>query len=62
MAWHELLRALCLVLIIEGLLPFAAPARWREAVLGAARLSDRSLRILGFAFLAGGALLLNLSR
>jgi uncharacterized protein YjeT (DUF2065 family) len=62
MAWHELFRALCLVLIIEGLLPFAAPGHWRAAVLGAAGLSDRGLRILGFAFLVGGALLLNLSR
>ncbi|GMU47398.1 MAG: DUF2065 domain-containing protein [Pseudomonadales bacterium] len=62
MAWHELFRALCLVLIIEGLLPFAAPRRWRAGALAAAGLSDRGLRILGFAFLVGGALLLNLSR
>ncbi|MFZ5652933.1 MAG: DUF2065 domain-containing protein [Pseudomonadota bacterium] len=62
MAWQELFRAFCLVLIIEGLLPFAAPARWREAALGAARISDRGLRTLGFALLATGALLLNLSR
>lgn len=62
MAWQELLRALCLVLIIEGLLPFAAPGRWREAALTAARINDRSLRLIGFAMLATGALLLNLSR
>ena len=62
MAWHELVRGLCLVLIIEGLLPFVAPARWRGLALNAARLSDRSLRIAGFALLAGGALLLPLSR
>lgn len=62
MAWQELFRAVCLVLIIEGLLPFAAPAHWREAVLGAARISDRGLRAIGFTLLATGALLLNLSR
>lgn len=61
MAWQELFRALCLVMIIEGLLPFIAPARWRAAALGAAQLGDRSLRILGLALLAGGALLLNLT-
>lgn len=62
MAWQELFRGLCLVLIIEGLLPFAAPAHWRGLALGAAQLSDRGLRITGFALMAGGALLLNLGR
>lgn len=60
MAWQELFRALCLVLVIEGLLPFAAPARWRAAALAATQLSDRQLRVMGLAFLVGGALLCNL--
>ncbi len=62
MAWQDLFQALCLVLIIEGLVPFAAPRRWREAALKAAHISDRNLRCIGFTMLAAGALLLNLGR
>jgi uncharacterized protein YjeT (DUF2065 family) len=31
MGWQELSQALCLVLVIEGILPFAAPAHWGAA-------------------------------
>lgn len=62
MAWQELVRGLCLVLVIEGLLPFAAPSYWRGLALGAAGLTDRRVRFTGFAMMAGGALLLRLFR
>ena len=38
---HSLWTALALVLVIEGLLPFAAPAVWREAFRRMTALSDR---------------------
>lgn len=56
--WEDLIRALALVLVVEGLLPFAAPARWREALLAIAHLEDRTLRVLGFGSMLAGILAL----
>ncbi len=52
-------RALALVLIIEGLMPFIAPRRWRGVLLQVASLDERSLRLIGFFFIAMGAIALN---
>ena len=30
--WQEGLIALCLVFVIEGIMPFVSPRRWREAL------------------------------
>jgi len=55
---HELGVALCLVLVIEGILPFVSPGRWRMMIVQAVRLDDRSLRIIGlFSMLLGTVLL-----
>lgn len=54
----ELIRALALVLVIEGLLPFLLPARWREAMRAAAGLDTRTLRLLGLASMIVGLLIL----
>jgi len=56
--WEDLLRALCLMLVIEGILPFLYPARWRQLVVALADVSDRQLRVAGLiSMLAGVALL-----
>lgn len=47
--WHDLMVALCLVVVIEGIVPFLSPCSWRKMVLNAAQLDDRSLRIMGLA-------------
>jgi uncharacterized protein YjeT (DUF2065 family) len=39
--------ALALVLVIEGLLPFIAPGRWREAMGRLMQLRDGQLRFFG---------------
>ena len=54
----DLAAALCLVLVIEGLLPFAAPTRWKAFVLRAATIDDASLRITGLLSMLTGAGLL----
>ncbi|MDD3762067.1 MAG: DUF2065 domain-containing protein [Nevskiales bacterium] len=59
--WAELLRAFGLVMVIEGLLPFAVPSQWRRMLLTAAQMESRSLRVLGFLSMAGGLLLLHLT-
>lgn len=57
--WAELLTALGLLMVIEGLLPFLSPRRFRQALLDAAALEDRILRALGFMAMLGGLLILN---
>lgn len=43
----NLLTALALVLIIEGLFPFISPAAWRQMFLGLLALTDGQLRFFG---------------
>lgn len=58
----ELLAAFGLLLVIEGLLPFAAPAMWREAFRRAIEMRDGQLRFVGAASMLAGLILILLSR
>ena len=60
--WDDLVRAIALVLVIEGILPFLSPNSWRQAMIQAVRLSDRALRSVGFASMLIGVLVLYLIR
>lgn len=60
--WIDLLRALALVLVLEGILPFLLPARWRETMLRIASLNDRLLRLIGITSMTLGLVLLQLVR
>lgn len=53
-----LVRALALVMVIEGLLPFLLPERWREAMRAAADMDTRTLRLMGLASMIVGLLIL----
>jgi hypothetical protein len=53
-----LLTALALVLVLEGLLPMAAPGVWRTAFTRMLELRDGQLRFLGVLSIAMGLLLL----
>ena len=55
---NEFWIALCLVMIIEGILPFAAPKAWREAMRTAIEMDDRSLRLIGLISMLTGTGLL----
>ncbi|MGK2915535.1 MAG: DUF2065 domain-containing protein [Porticoccaceae bacterium] len=56
--WQELAKALCLVLVLEGMMPFLSPAQWRHAMSRVAGMDDRSLRLIGlFSMLLGASLL-----
>ncbi|TJY60922.1 DUF2065 domain-containing protein [Sinimarinibacterium sp. CAU 1509] len=59
--WSGLLHALGLVMVIEGLLPFAAPSQWRRMLFTVAQMEARSLRVLGFLSMAAGLALLHFS-
>lgn len=56
--WENLLPAFALVLVIEGILPFLSPRTWRDAMLQAARLPDRALRIMGLLSMFAGVVIL----
>jgi uncharacterized protein YjeT (DUF2065 family) len=60
--WEDLFRALCLVLVIEGLFPFLAPDRWREMLLKVSGIDTRTLRIAGAVAVSTGLILLHLLR
>ncbi len=62
MAWTEILTALALVLVIEGLLPFAAPGRYRQMVAEIVQLSDNHIRIVGMVVILAGLVLLYVVR
>jgi uncharacterized protein YjeT (DUF2065 family) len=55
---HDWVLALGLVLVIEGLLPFAAPRAWRETMQRVAQLRDGQIRFIGLGALAVGVLLI----
>lgn len=54
---QDLLVALALVLVLEGLLPALHPSAWRRAVEQLAELPDAWIRGFGIALLALGALI-----
>ena len=60
--WQELAVAICLMLVLEGIIPFLYPQRWRQLVNQLARVNDRSLRITGLASMILGTVLLYLVR
>ncbi|WP_199098463.1 DUF2065 domain-containing protein [Dyella sp. ASV21] len=55
---HDLWAALCLVLVIEGLVLFAVPRGWQAAMREAAKLSPRALRTGGAVAIGIGLLAL----
>jgi uncharacterized protein YjeT (DUF2065 family) len=54
----SLLVALALMLVLEGILPFLAPALWRETFRKMTEMSDGQLRFVGLTSMLGGLLLL----
>ena len=60
--WQELATAMCLVLILEGMLPFLAPARWRSLVVKLADIDNASMRLAGFVSMMIGLVLLYVVR
>ena len=59
---QALLQALCLVLIIEGIIPFINPKRWRMLVAQLSQINDLQLRIIGLVSMLLGVFCLFLLR
>ncbi|MBL8481580.1 MAG: DUF2065 domain-containing protein [Rhodocyclaceae bacterium] len=58
----ELLAALGLMLVIEGILPFIAPRLWRETFRRATALDDGQLRFIGLTSMIAGLVFIVLTR
>ena len=55
----DLLGALGLLLVVEGIFPFLSPRRFRQALLQFAAVEDRPMRVVGLVCMLVGVLLLN---
>lgn len=58
--WHDLLLALALMMVIEGLLPFLSPRLMRAMLIEMAHQDDRNLRLVGLVSMLSGVGLLYL--
>ena len=56
--YSELLTALALVLVIEGLLPAISPAAYKRTVAQLAMLADGSIRNVGLGLMLFGVVML----
>ena len=59
---YELFLALCLMLVIEGILPFVYPARWRKLVEQLSEIDDAAIRIIGLVSMLAGVAGIYLAR
>ncbi len=60
--WSDLLAAIALLLVIEGIMPFINPGALRRALIMIAQMNDNTLRFTGLTSMILGILLLNLIR
>lgn len=58
MFWSEILTAIALLLVIEGMLPFVRPGLYKQLLAQIARVSDSQLRMYGLSAMIAGILLL----
>ena len=58
--WQVLPGAIALVFIIEGLIPFLSPGRWRNMLAMVGEMEDRVIRIIGLGSMLFGVVLLYL--
>jgi hypothetical protein len=55
---EEIVRALGLMLVFEGIIPFLSPNRWRDMAASLANVDDRAMRSVGLLSMLIGLFLL----
>lgn len=60
--WATLGLAFGLMLVIEGIMPFVAPAQWREMLRKVAHLADGQIRFFGLSMMLVGVVVLLVAR
>jgi len=58
--WREIGIAISLMLVIEGIIPFLYPGRWRQLVATLADIDNATLRLIGLGSMIAGIVLLYL--
>lgn len=58
----EILTAICLVLVLEGILPFLNPEGYKRAVRSMLDLDNSQMRIIGLSSMIAGVVLLAIVR
>ena len=54
------LTAIALMLVMEGILPFLSPNKFRQFMARIANQHDKAIRIMGFVTMIAGAMLMTL--
>ncbi len=62
MDWYDLFTAIALMLILEGILPFLNPDRYKKMLEMMEKISNTQLRIMGLIVIVVGAVLLTIVR
>ncbi|AMN46356.1 hypothetical protein ACG33_04390 [Steroidobacter denitrificans] len=62
MDWSDLLAALALYLVLEGILPFLNPQAMKRVMASFANIADARLRVWGLVSMGAGIMLLYLVR
>ncbi len=62
MKWGDLLSALALVMVIEGIVPFVSPQSLRGMLEAVSRIDDRTLRVTGLVSMIFGVIMLYVVR
>ncbi len=60
--WVEILTALAIVLVIEGILPFLNPDAYRSAMQSMLKFPNNTLRYVGLSSMIVGVVILTLVR
>lgn len=56
--WDEVLTAVALLLVFEGMMPFINPSRWRNVIRLVSEQPDRQVRLMGLFSMLMGAIIL----
>ncbi len=62
MNWNDLLTALALVMVVEGIMPFASPRKYKSTMQQMLSMPDSTLRSIGFGLMLIGVISLFLVR
>lgn len=60
--WNEILAAVALVMILEGIIPFLAPDKFRQTMAKLTQMPDQVLRVIGLASMTLGIVVLYILR
>jgi uncharacterized protein YjeT (DUF2065 family) len=59
---HDFLVAMCLFMVIEGILPFISPEKWKNIMKLVLNQTDKNIRLFGLVSMLLGTILLYVIR